>query len=162
MSHSKKAIAYACEGETVMGILYQPERPLTVGMVLVVGGPQYRVGSHRQFVVLARFLAEQGVSVLRFDYRGMGDSSGVMQDFEQAQPDIKAAVNIFFEHNASVKKVVLWGLCDAASAIGFYAAGDDRVKGLVLLNPWVRTEQGESKAYLKEYYLKRLVSRAFW
>ncbi|HYN79061.1 MAG TPA: hydrolase 1, exosortase A system-associated, partial [Lamprocystis sp. (in: g-proteobacteria)] len=34
--------------------------------------------------------------------------------------------------------------------------------GLVLLNPWVRTEAGEAKAFLRHYYTKRLVSRVFW
>jgi len=46
------------------------------GVLIVVGGPQYRVGSHRQFVMLARFLADHGVPCMRFDYRGMGDVSG--------------------------------------------------------------------------------------
>jgi hypothetical protein len=36
------------------------------------------------------------------------------------------------------------------------------VQGLVLLNPWVRTEQGESEVFLKDYYLKRFCSWGFW
>lgn len=31
-----------------------------------------------------------------------------------------------------------------------------------MLNPWVRTEQGEAQTYLRHYYLKRLFSRTFW
>jgi alpha/beta superfamily hydrolase len=49
-------------------------------VLVIVGGPQYRAGSHRQFTLLARSLAEQGFAVLRFDYRGMGDSTGAMRD----------------------------------------------------------------------------------
>ncbi|MGB1110686.1 MAG: hydrolase 1, exosortase A system-associated, partial [Gammaproteobacteria bacterium] len=43
-----------------------------------------------------------------------------------------------------------------------YAPGDRRISGLVLLNPWVRTPEGEAKTMLKHYYLKRLMSRDFW
>lgn len=158
----EKAVVFPSIGEELVGILHQPQQIKDIGVLMVVGGPQYRVGSHRQFVTLARFLAKNGFPVFRFDYRGMGDSSGAMQDFEQVGSDIKDAVDAFFEQNTSLKQVVLWGLCDAASAIGFYAPSDERVTGLVLLNPWVRTEQGESKAFIKDYYLKRFLSRGFW
>lgn len=57
---------------------------------------------------------------------------------------------------------MLWGLCDGASAALFYAYQDQRVNGLVLLNPWVFTEQSAAKTYLKHYYVKRAVSKDFW
>jgi len=62
----------------------------------------------------------------------------------------------------TLEGVVIWGLCDAASAALFYAHQDPRVTGLVLLNPWVRTQAGEAKVYLKRYYVQRLLDRAFW
>ena len=68
----------------------------------------------------------------------------------------------FFARSAGLREVVIWRLCDAASAALFYAWRDRRVRGLVLLNPWVRTEAGESRAFLKHYYLKRLFSADLW
>lgn len=56
----------------------------------------------------------------------------------------------------------MWGLCDAASAALFYARGDARIAGLVLLNPWVHTEHTAAKTLLRHYYLRRLLQRAFW
>lgn len=162
MEATEEALVFSCGSEELVGIIHKPKKPLGIGVLLVVGGPQYRVGSHRQFVTLARYLAEQGVTVFRFDYRGMGDSSGPMQDFEEASLDIKAAVDCYLNHQCQLHTLVLWGLCDAASAICFYASKDERINGLVLLNPWVRTEQGESKVFLKDYYFKRFCSRAFW
>ena len=44
-------------------------------VVIVVGGPKYGVGSHRQFVTTARYVAAAGYPVLRFDYPSKGDSS---------------------------------------------------------------------------------------
>lgn len=138
------------------------EKSVGLGVIIVVGGPQYRVGSHRQFIELARYLADHGVSVLRFDYRGMGDSSGHIRTFESVDVDIRVAVDAFLQREPSIESVVLWGLCDAASASLMYAANDSRVVGQVLANPWVFTESGEAKTRLKHYYLERFVSRELW
>ena len=131
-------------------------------MLIVVGGPQYRVGSHRQFALLARSLAAQGIPAMRFDYRGMGDSGGEARTFEEVGLDLRAAIDHFIATVPGMREVVIWGLCDAASAALFYGAGDARVCGLVLLNPWVRTSGGHAKATLKHYYLDRLLQPALW
>jgi len=147
-----------------------PERAVTpdpsarCGVLIVVGGPQYRVGSHRQFLLLARRLAAEGYPAMRFDYRGMGDGSGAARPFDQVSDDIGAAMDAFQRHCPSVERVVLWGLCDAASASLLYleASGDARVAGLVVLNPWVRSEASLAQTQIKHYYGQRLLERAFW
>jgi len=78
------------------------------------------------------------------------------------EDDIRHALDYFFEQVPTMKEIAIWGLCDAASAALFYAHKDPRVRGLVLLNPWVRTEEGMAKAYLKHYYLSRLSDRELW
>jgi exosortase A-associated hydrolase 1 len=129
-----------------------------------VGGAQYRAGSHRQFVQLARHLAAHGHPVLRFDFPGMGDSPGESIDFEQTAPHIQAAIGAFQNACPGVQRVVLWGLCDGASASLLYlnATQDPRVAGLALLNPWVRSEAGLARAHVKHYYRQRLLEPAFW
>lgn len=159
---TEHAMIFDIGGESALGIVHGGKPDARLGVVVVVGGPQYRVGSHRQFVLLARHLADQGIPVLRFDYRGMGDASGAQRDFEYVGSDIAAAIDAFARHNPHLREFVLWGLCDAASAALQYAWRDPRVVGLALANPWVRTQEGLAKAYLKHYYLKRLVSRDFW
>jgi exosortase A-associated hydrolase 1 len=133
-----------------------------VGVVVVVGGPQTRAGSHRQFVLLARALAVSGTPALRFDLTGMGDSPGPRPDFEKAGPDIARACDALLAEVPGVRQVVLWGLCDGATAALLYAPGDPRVIGVVALNPWARTEAAESGAIVRGWYLRRLVSAAFW
>ena len=130
--------------------------------LIVTGGPQYRVGSHRQFVYLAERLADAGVTTMRFDFRGMGDSGGRFAGFEGVDRDIRAAIDVLLEHVDGPGTVILVGLCDAASANLMYCLADDRVAGLVLLNPWVRTPEGEARSYLRHYYGRRLLQRAFW
>jgi uncharacterized protein len=43
-----------------------------------------------------------------------------------------------------------------------YARSDPRVVGLVLLNPWVRTTEGQARALIKHYYVRRIMSVEFW
>lgn len=162
MNFVQQPLTFACENEWLVAIVSRPEQPRPRGVLIVVGGPQYRVGSHRQFALLANHLAEQGISVMRFDYRGMGDSSGDSRDFEQITHDLRAATDAFFGTVKEIHDIVIWGLCDAASAALFYAHQDPRVSGVVLLNPWVRTTEGEAKAFLRHYYLQRLLSPAPW
>ncbi|MDB5758085.1 MAG: hydrolase 1, exosortase system-associated [Burkholderia sp.] len=165
MSIVERGISFPCEGCWLYGVLSIPPASSpqpTRGVVLVVGGPQYRVGSHRQFTLLARELAQQGIPVLRFDYRGMGDSEGEIRDFLDVDADLRAAIDAFAAELPAIRDVVLWGLCDAASAAMLYSHQDPRVTGLVLLNPWARTEEGAARAYLKHYYLSRLTQPGLW
>ena len=145
-------------------IVAVPERSQATGVLLVVGGPQYRVGSHRQFLLLSRALANSGYPTMRFDYRGMGDSTGELRDFDAVSDDIAAAIDAFQENCPELTRIVLWGLCDAASASLLYwdATRDARVGGLVLLNPWVRSEASLAKTHIKHYYGQRLLQAEFW
>lgn len=77
-------------------------------------------------------------------------------------PDIKAAIDTSMLHCPQMKHVVLWGLCDAASASLVYSVFDERVKGLVLANPWIRSEAGIAKTHLKHYYTSRFFEKEFW
>ncbi len=162
MSAPVQAVGFDCEGSRLAGVLHPGVPDASTGVLVVVGGPQYRVGSHRQFVLLGRALAARGVPVLRFDYRGLGDSQGEFRGFEDIEGDVRAAIDEFFRRAPGLRRVVLWGLCDAASAALFYAARDTRVAGLVLLNPWVRSQQTIAQAYLRSYYLRRIFDPRAW
>ncbi len=162
MKYREQAIRIYCGSRWLYGVLSLPDIPCSRGVLVAVGGPQYRAGSHRQFVLLARELARQNIACLRFDFRGMGDSEGDIRSFEDVDEDIASAVNFFLTECSFLQDVVIWGLCDAASAAMFYAHQDTRISGLVLLNPWVRTEEGIAKVYLRHHYLARLFQVEFW
>jgi len=164
MTYTEEAILFACQGESLLGILATPETPAETAVVIIVGGPQYRVGSHRQFVLMSRALAAAGIAVLRFDYRGMGDSSGSQHDFEAVSADIAVAINALQQRLPGVKHIALWGLCDAAAAALLYChdAQDPRITGLCLLNPWVRSDASLARTQVKHYYLQRLQQKEFW
>ncbi|OWQ48952.1 hydrolase 1, exosortase A system-associated [Roseateles noduli] len=183
-AHRDSVLRIDCDGQALVGLLSEPafasaSAPVSAsasasaamatpapgtGVLLIVGGPQYRVGSHRQFTLLGRALAAAGVPCLRLDYRGMGDAQGEQRDFEQVDADIAAAIDAWQREHPSLERVVLWGLCDAASAALLYVhrRRDPRVAGLCLANPWVRTATSLARAQVKHYYLDRLRQPAFW
>jgi len=160
----EQCMTFACGADTLVGIVSLPPRDADTCVVIVVGGPQYRVGSHRLFVQLARRLADHGHAALRFDLRGMGDSSGVPRGFEDASDDIGNAIDAAQRRFPGLQRFVLSGLCDGASAALMYLQqrNDRRIAGLCLLNPWVRSEVGQARTRVKHYYLQRLQQKEFW
>ncbi len=164
MNFTEQAITFHCAEEELLGILAMPEQPEAIGVLVVVGGPQYRVGSHRQFLLLSRALAGKGYPTMRFDFRGMGDSTGNQRNFETVNEDISKAIDAFCTNCTQIERIVLWGLCDAASASLLYldAKRDTRVGGLILLNPWVRSETTLARTHIKRYYGQRLLQAEFW
>lgn len=148
----------------LVGILARPQQPKASGVVVLVGGPQYRVGSHRQFVLLSRALAQAGHAVLRFDVCGMGDSEGQPAGFESTGADIAAAIRCLRQNVPEVSQVALWGLCDGASAALLYwhDTQDPCVTTLCLANPWVRSDASLAQTHVQHYYRQRLMQAEFW
>ncbi|MDR6393856.1 hydrolase 1, exosortase A system-associated [Herbaspirillum seropedicae] len=168
MAYEERVCPLQCQGQQLMGILTLPETALSQatmrrpGILMLVGGAQYRAGSHRQFTLLARHFAAAGFTVLRMDFRGMGDSQGEAAGFEGVAADIDCALDGLLQAQHGLDGVVLWGLCDGASAALLHASADARVRAMVLVNPWARTEAGQAQAYLKHYYRARLTSPDLW
>lgn len=160
--HQETALHFSAGPQQLCGIFTAGQRD--TALLVVVGGPQYRVGSHRQFVKLCRSVAQQHFASMRFDVSGMGDSTGPARLFYNQQTDIQAAIDALFRQQPTLKSVVLWGLCDGASAIllSQLHQPDPRVSGMVLLNPWVRQQNTYAQTMVKHYYWQRLLQKTFW
>lgn len=160
---TESAFTFDIKGDQVVAILHEPEEnPGPTGLLIVVGGPQYRIGAHRQYVHLARYCAEKGITVMRFDYRGIGDSEGTYPGFENVTPDIMAALDIFRERCPSLQTIVPWGLCEGASALLTGALNHEAVRGAIITNPWVRSKSSLAKTMVKHYYGAKFRDPAFW
>ena len=155
-------LTFDCVGTQAAAVLHRPPMPRPVGVAIVVGGPQYRVGGHRQFVDLARDLACEGIAVFRFDYRGIGDSAAAHPGFPNIARDLEAAIARFRAEVPALQWVALWALCDGVPAAAEVAAQRNDVVGLAAVNPWVREPATHDRTLLRHYYLKRPFQRDFW
>jgi exosortase A-associated hydrolase 1 len=133
------------------------------GVLMVTGGTQTRIGSHRMYERLATRLAEAGFPCLRFDRSGVGDSEGEEGDWRDSGPDIAAAAAAFRREAPQVERLIGFGLCDGASALAFHGA-DAGLAGLILLNPWLVEAQAgtPAPAAVKAHYRQRLTSVEGW
>ncbi|WP_187275942.1 hydrolase 1, exosortase A system-associated [Parahaliea aestuarii] len=153
---------FECEGDTLVGVVHRPGRMQAVGLVTVVaGGPQYRAGVGRGLVEMGDQLAAQGFPVLRFDYRGMGDSGGEFRGFEQIGADLACAVAAFRKALPEIERIVLWGGCDAASGILIHAHALQGIAAIAVGNPWVSSSETQA-VVIRRHYLQRLVQKSFW
>lgn len=115
-----------------------------------------KLWAHRVYVGMARELAERGYPVLRFDYRGHGDSDG---DFELATlatrlADIGSAVQTL-RNETGVTQVGLLGLRLGATLAAVSADSIPGISRLVLWDPVV-----DGAAYMQEVLLSNLATQS--
>jgi pimeloyl-ACP methyl ester carboxylesterase len=126
--------------DNLVGILTLPVTTTAgdVGVVFLNAGVLHRVGPHRLHVILARRLGARGVPSLRIDLSGIGDSrvpQGALSFRERAVTDARKAMDALGSA-AGTRRFVLFGLCSGADNALATALADERVAGLVLLDPY--------------------------
>ncbi len=128
------------ESGALHGVLCTPSANRAGGASLLLfnAGVVHRIGAHRLNVKIARAMQKEGAPSLRFDLSGLGESpakSGGVGHQEQATIDISAAVDLL-SSEAEAQAVVSLGMCSGADN-GYRAAlNDERIKGLILLDPY--------------------------
>lgn len=140
----RQHFTFACAGETLAATLDgMDSADSTTGLLIVSGGNEIRSGAHAGMANLAAAVAAAGHRVMRYDRRGIGDSSGENKGFDASADDIAAAVRAMQARVPSISRLVAFGNCDAASALALHgpAAGVD---ALILANMW--TLEAESDA----------------
>jgi exosortase A-associated hydrolase 1 len=129
---SRRHFAFDCLGSNLTGSL--DEAAGATGLLIVTGGNETRAGAFSSQADLAARVAAAGHPVVRFDRRGVGDSDGVNMGFRHSAEDIAAALVAFRKQVPTLRRVVAFGNCDAASAL--MLSGGAGFDGLVLSNPW--------------------------
>lgn len=161
-----------CEG-AMLALSLDPAAAAT-GLLIVSGGNETRSGPWDSQAQIAARIAAAGFPVLRFDRRGVGDSSGPNGGFTTSGPDIAAALQAFRAQLPGLRHVVAFGNCDAASAL--MLTGGAGIDAMVLANPWTFDPAAGPQApiadaaatsmppsVLRRHYLKRLGDpRALW
>jgi len=152
-------------GNSLVGIITRPARPnpQLPAVILLNAGLIHRVGPNRLYVEIARYLAEQGIVVLRFDFSGIGDSKVREDNLPLEQKGIsetQAAMDCLAQ-TAGINRFLLMGHCAGAMFSFLTACADLRVTGAVLINPqgngeeWAEYDRGQKLArYYSNYYSK--------
>lgn len=129
-------------GQRLFGMLHHPalNRAQGAAVLLLSPGIKGRIAPHRLYIKLARQLCEAGFMVLRFDFYGLGDAEGELD--EKRVADVYAAVAMgrytddtlaamdWMQREHRVDRFVLSGLCGGAITGLFAGARDPRVQAL--------------------------------
>ena len=127
------------------------------GLILLNAGVLHRVGPHRMHVVLARRLAGAGFAGLRLDLGGIGDSVAApdAKNFrESAVADTRIAMTAMTE-KLGVPRFVLFGICAGADNAIATALVDERVTGIILVDPATHPTRRSRLRYLYTRVAKR-------
>jgi len=164
---TRRPVTFPCGGARLSGMLDCGNLHGQTGLMIVSGGTEVRAGAFAgQADMAARLADTAGVPVFRFDRRGIGDSEGNDPGWQGARDDIAAALGTFRAAMPGMRRVVGYGLCDAASALMLHAAtlGDHGFDALVLANPWMLDgdDQGHSPGALRRRYGANLIDPRAW
>lgn len=126
-------------GNSLVGVLTEPEADRLLvdspTVIILNSGLIHHVGPHRLAVEMARDIAGQGYTVLRFDFSAIGDSSTRKSNpsyRERAIGEIKEAMDFLGKQKNSEKFIII-GLCTGADNAHRAAVADQRVVGCVFM-----------------------------
>jgi alpha-beta hydrolase superfamily lysophospholipase len=135
-----KALFFGESGRQLFGVYHAPRAGAArdAGVVLCYPGAQEYNMAHWAFRKLAGMLAREGFHVLRFDYRGTGDSAGGTDEGNPALwvEDVRLAVTELRDM-AGVRPISLVGMRLGASLAVRACAEGLSVRDLVLWEPTV-------------------------
>jgi dipeptidyl aminopeptidase/acylaminoacyl peptidase len=134
-----KPVTFENHGQQIVGVLHVPDRlkreAKTPGIVMFHGFTGNKIESHRLFVHVARALCDSGFVVLRFDFRGSGDSDGVFDDMTvpgEVSDAEKALTFMARQRWVDKEKIGVLGLSVGGRVAAILASKDGRVRFAVL------------------------------
>lgn len=143
-------------GTHLYTVLHQVEDP--VARVLLVGAfASERHNSYLPWVRWARYLAERRIEVLRYDYRGIGESRGVFEDmtFEDWNEDVQLLVEWLQGRSPDVP-LVLHGL-ELGALLAGKAFHDGKGDVLLLWSPPSNANQALRSTLLRWVGLEQML-----
>lgn len=140
------------------GVLCEPDpgrAPVDAPMILTWNvGVNHHVGPYRFSVDLARALARAGLSSLRFDISGLGDSDArtdALLEHERALTDVGDAMT-FLERRYRRRRFILVGFCSGVDAAHGVAVRDERVEGVCFIEGYTFRTRGFLVRYPLRYF----------
>jgi len=162
MSHEwhERAVCFG-PNRAMVGVVTSPTGATSETVVLLLNaGVIHRVGPNRINVLLARDMAGLGLTVLRFDQSGLGDSAPRESETdlqESVAADLADAMAYLTEHHAATR-FILVGICSGARAALRTAYRAPNIAGLIVIDPPVYKT---TKAVVS-HYGQRLLRAESW
>lgn len=137
-AYTERAVTFGPD-RAMVGVLTTPTEgePGPLGVLLLNAGVIHRVGPHRVNVIMARAIAELGLTALRFDQSGLGDSpprKDVTDLRDSVERDMDAAMTYMSEAHGFERFLVV-GICSGARLALQTAYIDDRVAAALVIDP---------------------------
>jgi len=158
------------EGLKLFGMLHKPaEGKLNdIGIIILSPGVKTRVAPHRLYNKMAAQFVKRGYLVFRFDFYGLGDAEGEIE--EEYLADFYGTVQVgryvgdtlaaldWIENECGVSRIIFAGLCGGAITGLLAGANDERVIGLLSLGIPVILDSTniDSSKYITQGQLKKL------
>lgn len=136
-----RSLSYNIEGVSAEARLHLPQKGnlgASPGVLIIPGFADTAVGPHNMHVLLARSLAEAGFAVLRFDYRGQGESEGSFADFTglTGYRDCREALmQLVNQPEVDSQRIFVTGYSLGGYYASCLASEYDFIQGLALLAP---------------------------
>ncbi len=172
------------EGAKLHGMLHEPHPRIArrVCVLLLSPGIKGRVGPHRLYLKMADRLAGMGFHVLRFDFAGLGDSEGAIDESVLADVynsiqsgryvgDTIAAMD-WMRREYGLDRFVGSGLCGGSITALLAGADDQRMRSMLALSiptvldggeaNWGRFATDRQLAGIRRGYIMRLAKPDAW
>ncbi len=119
----------------VLEALYRPVDLQAARVALVLHPhPQFGGTMHNKVVVrAARALQEAGFETLRFNFRGVGHSTGVYDEGRGETEDARTALNYLLAQQPQAREVLLAGFSFGSAVGARLGCADERVQRLILI-----------------------------
>ena len=121
-----------CRGEKLAGVLHVPDRgPSRAGVVLCHGMESSK--SSAKIATMTEFLRDRGLTALRFDFAGSGESAGDFAEISYSHQvdDLRAAVTCLLD--VGVTRIGLIGSSMGGSVALLYAGTAESTAGVVTI-----------------------------
>jgi pimeloyl-ACP methyl ester carboxylesterase len=172
------------QGHRLFGILHEPPDGgrSDLGIILLSPGVKSRIAPHRLYNKMAARFVALGYRVLRFDFHGLGDSEGQVQ--EPFLADLYGSIQSgryaddtlcaleWMRRDGRVDRVILTGLCGGAITGVFAGAEHPAVAGLIGLGlpvilqgsriDKVKTMTRGQLGSVRQRYLRKVFSPESW
>ncbi|MCU7946736.1 MAG: alpha/beta hydrolase [Candidatus Thiodiazotropha sp. (ex Cardiolucina cf. quadrata)] len=153
---TEKAKYIHIDGKKIYTIQHIPDRaPIKGAFVFIHPFAEEKLWSHRVYVSFAREMVQHGYLVVRFDFRGHGDSETefVCSSLEDHISDIDCVITTI-KSDFEISQIGLFGLRFGATLSAIYASSSTDISRLILWDPVINGER-----YMQEILRSNLATQ---